>query len=178
MLICFIQIFKTMLHPDDQEDLLNIFLLDQRVYQEMILLGVDGQEIIRLSRDSVFNESDLGNRAASDDFLYPLEKKVIYFSSVRFDEELREPLITISIPLYDRYTGEVVSVLMADMRFKVIWDLLGETKFPGVSGDGIYILDQNGQVIAHQNPTIVIRKAIELVLIFLGGVIYFLEYAK
>ncbi len=108
------------LDSSEQQDVLNIFLLNRRVYQEMVLLDTEGQEKIRLSRDAVFTESDPGNRAEMDEFLYPLENGEIYFSPVRYDEALREPIITISLPLYDPYTGKIVSVLVADIRFKVI----------------------------------------------------------
>jgi PAS domain S-box-containing protein len=148
------------LDSSEQQDVLNIFLLNRRVYQEMVLLDTEGQEKIRLSRDAVFTESDLGNRAEMDEFLYPLENGEIYFSPVRYDEALREPIITISLPLYDPYTGKIVSVLVADIRFKVIWDILLEIKLSGISQEGIYILDEKGQVIAHGNPTVVISKTL------------------
>ncbi|MBT7070757.1 MAG: cache domain-containing protein [Anaerolineae bacterium] len=114
---------------EEQRDILNIFLLKQRVYQEMILLDIEGQEEIRLSRDSTFNQSELKSRAEKDEFLYPLGKKDIYFSQVYFDEALGESLITVSIPLFDRNTGRVLSILVADIRFKAIWDLLSELGF-------------------------------------------------
>ncbi|MBT3391022.1 MAG: HAMP domain-containing protein [Chloroflexi bacterium] len=146
------------LEPDEQQELLSVFLLHQRIYQEIALLDAEGQEQIRLSRDTIFRNEDLRSRAATPEFLSPFENKDIYFSAVRFDETLREPLITISIPLEDRYTGEIVSVLVAEMRFKVIWDLLSEID---ISGEGIaYIVDQLGQVVAHKNPAVVLSGTI------------------
>lgn len=148
------------LELNEQQEVLNIFLLNERVYQEMTLLDLEGQEKIRLSRDSVINQSDLGSRLTMDEFLYPLETGEVYFSPVRFDEALREPLITLSLPLYDRYTGQIVSILVADIRFKAIWDVLSEVNLSGASQGTAYILDAQGRVIAHQNPAIVISETI------------------
>ena len=144
------------LEPDKQKEILSVFLLHQRAYQEMALLDAEGQETIRLSRDSVIKKSDLGSRAKKDEFLYPMENGDIYYSPVRFDESLREPLLTISLPLYDHYTGKIVYVLVVDMRFAVIWDLLSEIQ---LEGEGTaYVIDEGGQVIAHKNPAIVLRE--------------------
>ena len=42
------------------------------------------------------------------------------------------------------------------MRFKTIWDLLSDLDLP--KEIEIFIIDRNGQVVAHQNPSVVLRE--------------------
>jgi two-component sensor histidine kinase/HAMP domain-containing protein len=138
-----------------QQEILSALLLQQRDYQEFTLLNSDGQERIRLSRTHVILKDELRSRAGFEEFMYPISHHSNYFSHVRFDETIREPLLTISIPLFDQRSGDVVSVLVADMRFMKIWKLLTDIELPG---EGMaYVIDQAGQIIAHKNPTIVLR---------------------
>ena len=60
----------------------------------------------------------------------------------------------ISIPLFDKRRGDVVAVLMANLRFKPVWDLLAGMELPN-EGD-VYVLNRAGQVAAHRNPDIVL----------------------
>jgi signal transduction histidine kinase len=141
----------------EQRTILGNLLLYQRIYQEMVLLNSEGQEQIRLSRTDVFPDDGLESRAGLEEFLFPARRGGTYFGPVRFDETIREPLVTISLPLFDRRSGEIISVLVADLRFKKIWDLLAAIELPNEGG--VYVVDQAGQVMAHRNRTIVLRGA-------------------
>jgi len=143
--------------PEEQQAILSSMLLYQHVYQEVVLLNFEGQEQIRLSRTSVILDDDLQSRAGNEEFLYPATCGETYFSPVRFDEAVREPLVTISIPLFDQRSGEVVSVLVADLRFKKVWELLAAIELP--NGGRAYVVDRVGQVVAHRNPAVVLRGA-------------------
>jgi signal transduction histidine kinase len=138
-----------------QKIILNNLLLNQRVFQEVRLLNAVGQEQIRLSRTKVILDSDLRNRARAEEFVLPATRGEAYFGPVRFDEASQEPLMTISIPLYDRRKGQLAAVLAADLRFRPIWNLLADIELP--PGSDAYVIDRSGQVIAHRNPTVVLR---------------------
>jgi signal transduction histidine kinase/HAMP domain-containing protein len=142
------------LESEQQRAILSNMLLYQRLYQEIALLNTEGQEQIRLSRSGVILDDALKSRASHEEFLRARDGGS-YFGPVRFDETIREPLLTISVPLIDPRSGQVISVLVAELRFKRIWDLLAELEFPN-EGDA-YVIDQAGQVVAHRNPAIVLR---------------------
>lgn len=142
------------LEPEEQLVHLSNMLLYQHALQELVLLDAKGQEEIRLSRTSVFVESDLESRAGNEEFLSPATHGSTYFSPVRFDETIREPLVTISVPLFDQHSGGVVSVLVSELRFRIIWDLLGQIELPRECV--VYVADQAGRIVAHRNPTIVL----------------------
>ncbi len=142
------------LEPKEQRAILSNTLLHSRAFQELVLLNSEGQEQIRLSRTSVILDSDLESRAGNKEFLFPATSGETYLSPVRFDETIREPLVTISVPLFDQRSGEIASVLAADLRFATIWDLLAGIELWS-EGD-VYVTDQAGQVVAHRNPSTVL----------------------
>lgn len=144
-----------LLNLEKQRTILNNLLFDQQVYQDILLLSPEGREVIRLSRSIVFLNKDLKNQATQKEFLYPATHKEPYFSAVYFDRKIQEPLITISIPLVDLRNGKLAYVLVANLRFKKIWDLLANIEITGE--EIVYIVDQTKQVVAHRNPSIVLR---------------------
>lgn len=138
-----------------QKIIMNNLLLNHRAFQEVGLLNAAGQERIRLSRTKVILNSGLRNRAGDEEFVRPATRGETYFGPVHFDKTSYEPLMTISVPLFDRRTGRLAAVLVADLRFKPIWNLLVDTELS--PGSDVYAVDQAGRVIAHRNPTVVLR---------------------
>ena len=142
------------LTPEKQKTIFSNLLFNQQIFQDTALLNPDGQELMRLSRSSVFTGKDLQNRATQKEFLWPSTHKEPYFSTIHFDRNIQEPLVTISVPFADLRTGELAYVLTGDLRFKKIWDLLATIEIPG---EGVvYIVDQTNQIVAHRNPSVVL----------------------
>ncbi len=143
------------LGEEAQRSLLKNLLHTQRVFHELVLLDREGLETIRLSRTQVVAANAPASRAGEPEFLVPATERETFFGPVRFDQELREPLMTIAVPLVDRRQGDVVAVLVASLRFKPVWDLLAGLD---LSGDAdAYVVNQAGQVVAHRSPDIVLR---------------------
>ncbi len=138
----------------EQRALLDGMLRFRPVYQELVLLDATGQEKTRLSRTESFVESELQSRARNDEYLYPTLRFETYFGPVRFDGTIQEPLVTVSIPLYDVAHREIVSVLIAELRFNTIWHLLADRELP-IDGD-VYVTDQTGKIVAHKKPAVVL----------------------
>lgn len=138
-----------------QRELMSSLLANQPAYQELILLDQNGQEQIRLSRSMVVAARDLANRAESEAFSSPANSGKIYYSPVRFDETIREPLMTIAMPIMDLRSGKATHILMAELRFKTIWDLVA-----GFRGghEYAYVVDGQNVVVAHRDPSIVLGK--------------------
>ena len=143
-----------LLRLKEQRTVLNQLLSDQQIYQDLALLDPKGQQLLRVSRSQVFFEKDLQSWANRKEFLYPASRKTPYFSAIRFDDTIQEPLITISIPIADLRTGQLSYVIAGNLRFKKIWDLLANIRIPGKSL--IYVVDQTNRVVAHPNPSIVL----------------------
>jgi signal transduction histidine kinase len=131
-----------------------ILLMAENDFEELALLDKAGQEQIHLSRLS-FTSANLCNRAETDEFVIPYTSGQVYYSPVHFDEASGEPLTTIALPLLDLRTGLVDSVLVAEARIKRIWDLIVSIEVG--EGQSVYIVDAQGRVVAHRNPSVVLR---------------------
>jgi PAS domain S-box-containing protein len=137
-----------------QELILANLLFQHSVYQEITLVDSDGLETVRLSRSETYTQADLGSRADQVEFSEPMGTGQIYYAAIRFDPVIREPLATISVPLWDKRTGEIVATLVADVRFRAIWSLLGQIDRP--AHEEVYVTDANGRMVAHSDPSVVL----------------------
>jgi|GEM_PF-3501440 len=123
--------------------------------EEMSLMDASGTEIARASRTKVFTEWDLRHRQHLPEFQVPFNRKLRYSGPVRFDPETSEPFMALSVPVEDPRTGAVRGVLAGQIRLKGVWDLVAALKV-GENGTA-FIVDQYGRVVAHPNPSIVLR---------------------
>jgi GAF domain-containing protein/HAMP domain-containing protein len=140
---------------EQQQNILIELQSYQDAFAELTLLDAQGQEVVRVSRLGITTPDALGSRVGDNEFTIPAISGEIYYGLVRFDEESNEPQMTISIPLLDVNTGEVEGVLVANTRFKPIWDLIAAVEKH--TGENIYIVDGLGQVVAHPNPSEVLK---------------------
>ena len=79
----------------------------------------------------------------------------IYYSAVRFEQESGEPLITIGVPLLDARTGQLDAMFIGEIRMKTIWDLIADVRVS--PSQTAYIVDAEQRVVAHRNPSVVLR---------------------
>jgi len=127
----------------------------QSVYQELILLDDQGQEEIRVSPAKRFAPAELASWSGVDEYEIPRASGEVYFSSVSADDETGEPLMTISLPLTDLRSGDLTGLLVARFRFKAVFDLMATSQVG--SGDTVYLVDDQDRVIAHRDPSVVLR---------------------
>jgi signal transduction histidine kinase len=79
----------------------------------------------------------------------------LYYGPVRLDKTTGEPLMAMAFPVIDPRTGLADNVLVADIRFKPVWDLIAS--IPIHQDDDIYLIDTQGNVIAHREPSVVLK---------------------
>ncbi len=140
----------------EQRSLMSGLLSSANLYDDLVLLNAEGQEEIVVSRLSVVSGDALVNRTGVAEFEIPRESGATYFSSVTFVEQTGEPNMIVSVPLFDLQTGDFRGVLVANLRFKPIWDLMAQTR---VTENGtVYMVDAEHRVIAHPNPSIVLQE--------------------
>lgn len=141
--------------PEKQELILTQLLAFQPAFTELALLDAQGGERIRLARLGIVTPADLVDRSQQPEFVTPMTTLTIYYSPVWFDVNTGEPLIIAGLPLENLRTGEAEGVLVAVIALKSVWDLIA-----GISvaeGEAVYIVNEVGQVIAHRNPSLVLR---------------------
>lgn len=138
----------------DQEATLRNLLANSRLYQEVSLVDVDGGPLVQVSRARASPDAGAGSEIRDQAVASAVDTLSPYVGVVYFDEDVREPIITVAVPMIDRRSGTVGSVVVASVRFKPIWDLLGEIVESG-RGD-VYVVTAAGDVIAHSNPAVVL----------------------
>ena len=136
-----------------QQNILKL-LMAQDVFEDVVLLDSQGQEQIRLARLGLFSASH-GNYAEADEFVVPQANGQVYYSPVRFEKTTGEPLITIAVPLPNVRTGLVNGVIVSEIRIKKIWTLIADIRFS--PGQSVYIVDAQDKIVAHRNPSVVLR---------------------
>ena len=77
-----------------------------------------------------------------------------FYGSVFFVHE-SEPYMTITIPI-ERYAGEIIGVLQAQVNLRYIWDLVSSIQFG--SGGHAYIVTRYGDLIAHPSISLVLKR--------------------
>jgi tubulin-specific chaperone A len=142
------------LDRDKQQSVLSELLSYNDVFEALVLLDNKGQEQIHLSRFSLVSTS-LDNRAEAVEFIVPQTTGEVYYSPVRFDEATGEPLMTIALPLLNAQTGLTDAVLVSEIRIKKIWDLIASVRID--EGQSVYIVDAQDKVVAHRDPSIVLK---------------------
>jgi signal transduction histidine kinase/CheY-like chemotaxis protein len=125
------------------------------IFEDIVLLDGKGKESARVSRSAFLEDADLGDRSRTDEFKIPSSSGEVYYSPVFFDTQSGEPFMRMSIPVTDPATRQLRGMLVADIRMKFMWDLIASIHL-GDSGRA-YVADQHGRIIAHRNPSVVLR---------------------
>jgi signal transduction histidine kinase len=142
------------LDQDEQRHILAGLLSYQDVFEELVLLDSEGDEHVHLSRLGLLPAAPC-DHSGDDEFVIPYTTGEVYYSPVRFDETTGEPLMIIAIPLLDVRTGLVDGVLISEVRIKKVWNLIADVRLR--RGQSVYIVEGRDRVVAHRNPSVVLR---------------------
>jgi signal transduction histidine kinase len=123
-------------------------------FEKIMVIGDQGETKLSLSRLGLSSDERADH---SDDpaFVAVQETGAVYYSPVWFDEVAGEPLMTIARPLMDLRTGLSDGALIAQIRLKVMWELIADVKV--LPGQSLYVIDANDRLVAHANPSLVLR---------------------
>ncbi len=137
------------------EDALAGLQAHKDVFEALILFDKDGQEIVRSSRLQAA-DTDEDKQVRLNEFLQALEKGSIEYSPPRINSTTGEPIMTMALPMIDLRHGLVNQVLVADIRFRRVWNLIRDIEVS--QGSNVYVVGQRSQVIAHRNPSIMLQQ--------------------
>jgi anti-anti-sigma regulatory factor/HAMP domain-containing protein len=143
---------------DAKERLLSQVILETKVFDELALLDRNGHEQVRVGRNAVFTAADLRDRSHDETITNAVSSKGPYYSTVHFNQDNNEPLMSIAVPVVDVRSGQINGVVSGDVRLKPIWELVSDIQF-GDQGT-VAIADAGGQVVAHRDPSVVLRGTI------------------
>jgi signal transduction histidine kinase len=134
-------------------------LSKQPAYYELRLVQANGQEKLHLIRGEIATGNDPVNRSNDPLIQSVIKTNQVGYSEVHFSEAARDRLVTIAVPMQDLFTGNVGSVLIAEVRFSNVEAALLED-FTFAQGEDVYVTDRNGVVIAHRNPSYVLKETV------------------
>lgn len=137
-----------------QRALLNS-ILQQKHFQSLILLDAKGKRIIQVSRTRAQSDGIPGEYTLDAIFQKTAGSSEPQFGQIFFDNDIREPLLSMAIPIIQVRSQKLEAVLIGMVRLKEVWALLaGNDDAQSVS---TFLADDCGRIIGHRNPTIVLR---------------------
>ena len=125
-------------------------------FQELILLDAQGIEL-----QTVSNWSKIFSGKIREDTKH-IEKEILsrvkmnqdYISPVYIYRLTSEPIVIIAVPVTN-ILKEVSEILLADVKLKYMWDLVGDIK---VGRNGMaYVVDRRGNLLAFNDITLVLQ---------------------
>src|SRR2546425_3387104 len=120
---------------------------------ELVALDASGREQLKVSRVRMLLSDDLRDRASAEAFQGARGGKA-FFGQVYFIRE-SEPYMTVAVPI-ERFAGDVVGVLVAEVNLKYIWEVVSRIKV-GKAGYA-YVVSREGDLIAHPDISLVLQK--------------------
>ncbi len=135
-----------------QRQLLSQMLSARTFFRDLALLNGDGEVQVFLSRVEVKPPQDLVPPAATTAVS---NREEAYIGPVRFDASSGEPSLQVVQSLRSRQTDDLYGFLAANVDLRSVWELFRNIRLD--AGDDAYLLDAEGRVVAHRNPTLVLQ---------------------
>lgn len=140
------------LAANEQKLLGQLLLKNDRAFTELAVLDDRGQELLKFSERQVFLPEDLRDQSGLALFQRAMEGK-IYISPVTTTAQA-EPYVTIAVPLHSA-PRKTVGVLVAKANLKFLWQVISAAQFG--TGGYSYLIDERARLIAHQDPSLVLK---------------------
>jgi two-component system, NtrC family, sensor kinase len=116
-------------------------------------LDTEGHETLKVSRVQMVQSQELAEQSTHEAFAQARQGES-YLSPVYFVRQ-SEPYMRIGVPI-ERFAGDVVGVLIAEVNLKYIWDVISNIKV-GQTGYA-YVVSRDGDLIAHPDISLVLQK--------------------
>jgi signal transduction histidine kinase len=138
---------------DYLSDLRNL-LRNVPAIRDVVALGPDGREALRLSRIGP-SLPDPRTDHASAPYFVAARAGQTYFGPIIFPADSFEPRIVIAVPI-EPFRGEVVGALVAEVNVRYVWDVVQEIKV-GETGYA-YVVSGTGTLVAHPDLHLVLQR--------------------
>ena len=144
------------LHPvgsKPQQVLSALLLKNDNGLTEVSILNADGMEMVKVSARKLYVVSEFSDQSRSEKFTAAIGGDT-YISAV-YTSDKAEPYVTLAVPL-KAPSQEIVGVVSAEANLRSLWEVIGGVRF-GAAGYA-YLIDGDGNLIAHKDPSLVLRK--------------------
>ncbi len=138
----------------DAQRMLGLLLLkNDPAFGEIAVLDTDGMEVLKFGESTVFSAADLKSQQGNLEFAEA--NRGNNHIGALFTSTHAELFLTLSVPIKIA-PKQVVGVLVAKVNLKFLWNAFGEIRF-GRAGYA-YLIDRNGNLIAHRDASMVLKK--------------------
>jgi signal transduction histidine kinase len=137
----------------EQQLLLGLLVKNDSSFTEASIIDSKGMEVIKVSDRKVYFAADLKDQSKSAKFISAMAGQD-YVSRVYLSRQ-GQPYITIAIPLWGM-AQNIVGVLSVEADLSFLWEVIEKVRF-GSAGYG-YLVDEQGNLIAHGDASLVSKK--------------------
>lgn len=149
------------LAEDELRDILALMASHQdethnRMFKEIALFDANANIKTCFSRANVCTDTYIRTAFSTRILEQAISQRRVFYGPIQFDPDKGTPSVTIASPIIDHVNGQLTGVLAANIRIKELWDVLSDvTKKTRMSA---YLLADDGRVVAHPDPSIVLRE--------------------
>lgn len=137
----------------EQQLLASLLVKNDVSFTDASIIDARGMEVLKVSDRRVYFPSDLSDQSQSAKFQKAI-KGEDYISRVHTSDKF-QPYVTIAIPLWG--SGQrIVGVAAAEADLSFLWEVIGQIDF-GSAGYA-YLVDEHGNLIAHKDASLVVKK--------------------
>ena len=122
-------------------------------FTDVSIIDARGMEGLKVSDRRVYFPSDLSDQSKSAKFNNGI-KGENYISRV-YTSDKSQPYVTLAIPLWGS-AQSIVGVVSAEADLSFLWEVIEKIHF-GTAGYA-YLVDEHGNLIAHKDPLLVLKK--------------------
>ena len=122
-------------------------------FTDVSIIDARGMEGLKVSDRRVYFPSDLSDQSKSAKFNNGI-KGENYISRV-YTSDKSQPYVTLAIPLWGS-AQSIVGVVSAEADLSFLWEVIEKIHF-GTAGYA-YLIDEHGNLIAHKDPLLVLKK--------------------
>ena len=134
---------------------LDALIAEAHRFSEVSLVDRNGREIARADVDSIVTPDDLGSLAENPMVARALASGAVVYGPAEYDPATGEPSMLVALPSIADDQHSLDGALVARMRIKTIWHLVAQAWTE--QGLRAYVVDPAGRVIAHRNPSAVLK---------------------
>ena len=138
---------------EEQELRASLLQKNDQTFTEISILDLQGREVVKISQRKVYMPNERFDQSGSAKFQKAVQGDT-YVSPV-YTSDRAEPYVTIALPLKGAHR-DIIGVLAAETNLKFLWEIIGNVRF-GVGGYA-YLVDKQGNLIAHKDPSMVLRR--------------------
>src|ERR671913_1137745 len=138
----------------EEQRLMGLLLLkNDPAFRQISIIDGQGMERLKSSEIIAFLPSDFQNWSGETAFTKAIQGG-LYIGPVRTSDRA-EPYIVIAVPLMDS-PRKTIGVLVAHVNLRFLWEVIAGSRFR--RGGYAYLIDENGEVIAHEDASLVLKR--------------------